>query len=198
MNYSKLLSVAAIFLISICEISPVKAQVEQINSARQIDVTLKTQENQTFNQLIQQAEVSAIALIEQEFATNSGITEVSVTILGDRQGQQVPLLFSKVSRSDWQQQPTIRQWTKYFVTSAVLLGFNKPETTTPPAAQQPTPITPNNRDITPTPTPTNSVAPPPPPTPRAPNNTPPAGSSSSSSSSSSSGASLEETDPGYR
>ncbi len=132
MNYSQLLSVAAIFLISISEISPVKAQVEQINSARQINVTLKTQENQTFNQLIQQAEVSAIALIEQEFATNFGITEVSVTILGDRQGQQVPLLFSKVSRSDWQQQPTIRQWTKYFATSAVLLGFNKPETTTPP------------------------------------------------------------------
>jgi hypothetical protein len=29
-------------------------------------------------------------------------TEIAVTILGDRQGQQVPLLFSKVSRSDWQ------------------------------------------------------------------------------------------------
>lgn len=186
MNYSKLLSVAAIFLISISEISPAQAQVEPTNSTRQIDVTLKTQENQTFNQLIQQAEIQAIGLIEREFATNSDITEVAVTILGDRQGQQVPLLFSKVSRTDWQLQPTIRQWTRYFATSAVLLGFNKPETTPPPQV----PSTPRTR-------PQNVT--PPLPTPTRPSNTlPPAPPLPANTPSAPGGASLEETDPGYR
>ena len=186
MNYQKLLSAIAILMISLGANSQVTAQTKQIvdlaNSSRQIDVTLKTQANQTFNELIQQAEIQAISLIEQEFASSPSITEIAVTILGDRQGQQVPLLFSRVSRSNWQLQPTIRQWTKYFPTSAVLLGFNQPQKNpTPPA--QPAPITPINQRITPT-TPSNST----PAAPTAPNNAPTAPS----------GASLEETDPGYR
>jgi hypothetical protein len=182
-DYRRLLSIA-ILLMSLSA-NPVKAQIEQpnlANSARRIDVTLKTPNDQTFNELIQQAEIQAISLIEQEFVTNSSITEIAVTILGDRQGQQVPLLFSRVSRSDWQLQPIISQWTKYFPTSAVLLGFNQPQTT-PPQQAQSAPVTPVNQCLTPT-TPSNSI---PAATPT-PNNTPPT----------SGGASLEETDPGYR
>ena len=183
-DYRRLLSLA-ILLMSLSA-NPVKAQIEQpnpANSARRIDVTLKTPNDQTFNELIQQAKIKAISLIEQEFVNNSSITEIAVTILGDRQGQQVPLLFSRVSRSNWQLQPTIRQWTKYFPTSAVLLGFNQPQKNpTPPA--QPAPITPINQRITPTTTPSNST----PAAPTAPNNATTAPS----------GASLEETDPGYR
>jgi hypothetical protein len=134
-----------------------------------------------------------------------------VNILGDRQGQQVPLLTSRVSRSQWQQQPIIRPWTKYFATSAVLLGFNQPQKTpttpgqstpsnppTPSAAQ--TQSTPSNP---PTPsaaqaqsTPGNS------PTPSAPQSSPPSNATPSTAPNNaaptSSGASLEETDPGYR
>ncbi len=185
MNYQKLLSAVAILMISLGANSQVTAQTEQIdlaNLSRQIDVTLKTQDNQTFNELIQQAEIQAISLIEQEFANNSSITEIAVTILGDRQGQQVPLLFSRVSRIDWQQQPIIKQWTRYFPTSAVLLGFNQPQRTPAPQTQS-APITPINQRITPA-TPSNSI----PAAPTAPNNAP----------STPSGASLEETDPGYR
>ncbi len=185
MNYQKLLSAVAILMISLGANSQVTAQTEQIdlaNSSRQIDVTLKTQDNQTFNQLIQQAEVKAISLIEQEFVNNSSITEIAVTILGDRQGQQVPLLFSKVSRLDWQQRPIIKQWTRYFPTSAILLGFNQPQKTPSPPAQS-APITPRNQRVTPTTTPTNSI---------------PAAPSSNNAPSAPSGASLEETDPGYR
>ncbi len=194
MDYRKFVGVGAILLLSMGNL-PVKAQVEPINlsnSTRQIDVTLKTTEGQTFNQLIQQAEIQAVSLIEQEFANDSSIAEIAVTILGDRQGQQVPLLFSKVSRTDWQQQPIIGQWTKYFATSAVLLGFNQPQKTPAPQTQ-PIPNTQNN-NLPPT-SPRPSSLPPAPPIPNnsrpptpSPNNAPPA----------SGGASLEETDPGYR
>ena len=185
MNYQKLLSAVAILMISLSANSPVTAQTEQsdlANLSRQIDVTLKTQDNQTFNELIQQAEIQAISLIEQEFAANSRTTEIAVTILGERQGQQVPLLSSRVSRSQWQLQPIIRQWTRYFATSAVLLGFNQPQRTPAPPAQS-IPNPPRNQRVTPTTTPSNSVLPVP-----SSNNAPPAPK----------GASLEETDPGYR
>jgi len=188
MNGKKLLSAVAILLLGIGSVNfPVKAQINPINSARQIDFTLKTQNDQTFNQLIQQAEIQAISLIEQEFANNPSVAEIAVTVLGDRQGQQAPLLFSKVSRTDWQQQPIIRQWTKYFATSAVLLGFNSPQTIPAPAAQS-TPSNPPTQSAPPpsanNAAPANAV----PPTPPSANNTPaPTG-----------GASLEETDPGYR
>ncbi len=185
MNYQKLLSAIAILMIRLGANSQVTAQTKQIdlaNLSRQIDVTLKTQDNQTFNELIQQAEIQAISLIEQEFASSPSITEIAVTILGDRQGQQVPLLFSRVSRSQWQLQPIIRQWTRYFATSAVLLGFSQPQKTSAPPAQS-IPNTPRNQRGTPTTTPSNSIPPVPPA-----NNAPSAPS----------GASLEETDPGYR
>ena len=206
MRYQKILSPLAICLMSFSAIAPVKAQIEQTNpaaSTQQIDVTLKTQNNQTFNQLIQQAEVQAVDLIEQEFATNPKVTEIAVNILGDRQGQQVPILSSRVSRSNWQQQPIISQWTKYFTTSAVLLGFNQPQKT-PTTQQQSTPSNP--------PTPSASQAqstPSNPPVPSAPQPSSPSGATPSNSTSStppspnnaapaSGGASLEESDPGYR
>lgn len=189
MNYGKLLSTVVIFLVSLNATHPVQAQINShslpnrtANSSRQIDITLETQNNQTFNQLIQQAEIQATSLIDQEFATNPNITEIAVNILGERQGQQVPLLFSRVSRARWQQQPIIRQWTKYFGTSAVLLGFNKPEKT-PSSQKQSIPSTSSSLSVTRA-TPNNSV----PPTSTSPNNAPPVAS----------GASLEETDPGYR
>ena len=199
MNYQKLLSAVAILMISLSANLQVTAQTKQIdlaNLSRQIDVTLKTQANQTFNELIQQAEIQAISLIEQEFASSPSITEIAVTILGDRQGQQVPLLFSRVSRLDWQLQPIIRQWTRYFPTSAVLLGFNPPQKTLSPPVQS-IPNIPRNQRVTPTTTLSNSI----PPVPSA--KTTPSNSilpvpASYKAPLAPRGASLEETDPGYR
>lgn len=89
--------------------------------------TLSSDGHQTFETLVQQAESKAQQLIKQGFAQKASVTEVSVTILGERNGQQVPLLFSKVSRSNWQTKPKIEPWTKHFRNSAVLLGFLKPQ-----------------------------------------------------------------------
>lgn len=205
MLYQSLLGTALIS-ISLGTFASLQAQTPQTDfnssgqnqtvGSKQIDFTLKAQPEQTFSQLIQQAELQATNLVEQEFAANPSITEVTVSILGDRDGQQAPLLIARVSRNDWQQQPAIRQWTKYFATSAVLLGFNQPENTPaavpenspPTSTQQPTNSPPSSNPVIQpsssspspsTPTPSNS--------PVAPNNSPASG-----------GASLEESDPGYR
>jgi hypothetical protein len=55
------------------------------------------------------------------------LTEVSVTIVGEHNGQQVPLLSSNVSRSNWQTKPNVQVWSRYFGTAESLLGFVKPQ-----------------------------------------------------------------------
>lgn len=184
---------------------------------KRIDFTLRSEPNQSFSTLMQQAESLATDFIEQGFAEDSSVTEVAVHILGERNGQQVPLLFSRVARSNWQNQPEIRPWTRYFRTSAVLLGFRKPSepnytpaiaspspvseptpdaTTTNPASgttyiQQPT-TTPSTTDAIPQTSPsTGTIIQPPTPSTTSPvnNTTQPITSP---------GASLEESDPGFR
>lgn len=90
-------------------------------------VTLSSQGNQTFVGLMQQAEALVENLVEQAFAQSPSLTEVSITIVGEHNGQEVPLLFSRVSRSNWQKEPRVQPWTRYASNSAILLGFLKPK-----------------------------------------------------------------------
>ncbi|PIG94087.1 hypothetical protein [Gloeocapsopsis sp. IPPAS B-1203] len=181
--------------------APAAAEVMRINH------TLKSEPHQTFATLMQQAESLATNLVDQGFAEDN-VTEVSVHILGERNGQQVPLLSSRISRADWQKQLGIQQWTRYFRTSAVLLGFYKPaEPNQSPLSAFPSPnieqsvSKPTSVDSSvpqPSPSGTNSIQQPisnptstgtteqTTPTPDSPNN------------SLLRGASPEESDPGYR
>lgn len=170
------------------------SESNQTAGTRQIDFTLRAESNQTFTALMQQAEVLAKSLVERGFAENPSITELSVNILGERNGQEVPLLFSRVSRSNWQKQPSIRQWTRYLGTSAELLGFKKPE-----VQQSNLPVHRDNSAQPPTspPSPSNSAQPPTSP-PSLGNSKQPPTSPPSPGTSAPNGASLEESDPGYR
>ena len=94
---------------------------------------LNSEGSQSFDILLQQAQDLAQSSIEQEFIENPEVTEVSILILGEHQGQIVPLLRSQVSRSGWQQDSRIYRWTRYFAnTSRVLLGFNQPSAPSKP------------------------------------------------------------------
>lgn len=88
--------------------------------------TISSNGDQNFQTLVQQAESLASNSIKQGFAENSSITEVSVTVVGENNGQEVPLLFVTASRSNWQAEPKVKRWTRYFST-AVLLGFLNPQ-----------------------------------------------------------------------
>lgn len=92
---------------------------------KQITYTLNTQSNRSYKALVQQAEFLAGNLIEQAFAQNPQLTKVAVSIVGERNGQEVPLLAAKVSRVNWQENPQMQAWTQYFSDSAVLLGFKQ-------------------------------------------------------------------------
>lgn len=136
-------------------VSPMQVVAQSANSnpsssnqspgTKQLASTIVPENKQTFAALMQQAESMATNMIEQEFAQNSQITGVTVSILGERNGQEAPLLQATVSRNDWQKQPQVAQWSQHFNSSAVLLGFSKPQ------RQQPTAASPvnNSRSSTP-------------------------------------------------
>lgn len=96
--------------------TPVRAET------RQLDFTISSYSNQTFPELMRQAESLAENSIKQAFAEKADVTEVSVRIIGERNGEQAPILSVTVSRSSWQTQPRIQRWTK-FGNSELLLGF---------------------------------------------------------------------------
>jgi hypothetical protein len=166
----------------------------QSTQSKQINFTLHITRTQSFAELMQQAELTATKLTQQGFTENSRLHEMSVRIFGERNGQEAPLLFTKVSRFDWQKQPRIQNWSQYFTSSAILLGLlgtekqpSSPSTSTTPTFRSPNP------SISAPPVP---IPPPPKVQPSSGNTPPPPGNLPGNSRPG--GASLEEGDPGYR
>jgi len=89
-------------------------------------LTLNSDDSQSFASLVQQAEDLATLSIAREFQENPGLTEVTVIVTADRSRQFVPVLRSRVSRSQWQKDSRIEQWTRYFADAKLLLGFIDP------------------------------------------------------------------------
>ena len=86
-------------------------------------ITVNSDGSQSFAGLVQEAEDLVIESIAREFQNNPGLTEITVIVTADRGRQLVPVLRSRVSRSQWQKNPQIEQWTRYFADSQYLLGF---------------------------------------------------------------------------
>ncbi|NJL87130.1 MAG: hypothetical protein HC886_15995 [Leptolyngbyaceae cyanobacterium SM1_1_3] len=74
------------------------------------------------------AESLASGELSRQFRQNLDLTTVQITVLGEYNGQVVPVLVATVSRENWQRSPQVRQWASYFNSSYVLLGFNSDPT----------------------------------------------------------------------
>ncbi|MDJ0552983.1 MAG: hypothetical protein QNJ68_00760 [Microcoleaceae cyanobacterium MO_207.B10] len=119
---------------------------------KQTSQLIDSNNNNSYKVLVKQAEDLVKNIVNQEFKNNPQITEVTVTILGERQSQIVPVLRLTVSRSEWQNNPDIDEFTRYFADAKFLLKFDNNSTTTSDSQ----PKTPNS-------SPQSPVAPPPPP-----------------------------------
>jgi hypothetical protein len=128
MSFSRHLLCSTISVITSLVVTISTASAER----KELNLTLESVGTPSFETIMRQAQELAERSIQQEFAENSEVAELSITILGDRNGQIVPLLRSKVSRSQWQQDPRIYRWTKYFNNSGVLLGFYNPSSSAAP------------------------------------------------------------------
>ncbi len=121
---------------------PVFSQIQEFTTQQpelqQIDLIFSPNTNQSFEDVLEQAESLASNSVDKGFAQNREVTQIYIRIFGDIKGQVAPLLFSKVYRSDWQADPSIHRWTRYFDNSGLLLGFYNSSDSFPP------PITPTS------------------------------------------------------
>ena len=116
--YRRLLS--AVILVTINFTANVSLGLAETKEAY---LTLNSDDSQSFAGLVQQAEDLAALSIAREFQENPALTEVTIIITADRSRQFVPVLRSRVSRSQWQKDSRIEQWTRYFADAQYLLGF---------------------------------------------------------------------------
>lgn len=115
------------------------AIIQPAEAQQPLHLILEAQPSGNFRSLMQQAEMAAQGLVQQAFATPTEST-VSVMVLADYNGQVAPLLMVTVSRDQWQQDPALNQWTRYFRDAAVLLGYSPQQRSQPIAPSQPAPV----------------------------------------------------------
>jgi hypothetical protein len=108
-------------------------------STQQLNLSIRSKENQSFQNLMQEAEALATNSIYQIFQSNYNVTNITVNVIGEHYGQQVPLLSVTVSQANWQKDPQIKSWVKYFSGSERLLGFA--ETSQPISSSTNSPVT---------------------------------------------------------
>lgn len=120
----------------------------------------------SYNVLVQKAETLAKQSIEQAFKENSTLEAITIMILGERGGQTVPILRTRVTRSQWQANSDVSEWTRYFPPSQSLLGYRNNTPTQSASRSAPSPRSRPQSSTQPAPSqPSASPVPPPPPQP---------------------------------
>ena len=70
--------------------------------------------------LISQAESMVSREIIRNFDSDPSLAEVEVVVLGSRNGDVIPVLTTTVSRTQWQENPQVSAWTKYYSSYALI------------------------------------------------------------------------------
>ena len=73
------------------------------------------------NDLIDRAESMVSQEIERHFDTDASLAEVKIVVLGNRNGDVIPVLTTTVSRTQWQGNPQVSAWTQYYSSAYALL-----------------------------------------------------------------------------
>ncbi|WP_346293137.1 hypothetical protein [Sphaerothrix gracilis] len=93
-------------------------------------VNLSPYAGESLSSLMSAAETLASSEVSRRFNQNAELSVVQVTVLGEYNGQVVPVLVVTVPREGWQRSRQIRQWASYFDSSYLLLGFNRSDAET--------------------------------------------------------------------
>ncbi len=139
--------------------------VVQAYTAR-VNVAIDRQGDESYEALLQRAELVARAAAQRSFDRDILINDVSVMIIAQSQGVEVPILTVEVSRQQWRSRPDPRRWATYYKTAKTLLrldnvaspgSFPQPRPTQiplrvapiPPAPKPQTPLPPSQPNNTP-------------------------------------------------
>lgn len=100
-----------------------RPQVAQAYTSR-VDVRLDRLQDETYQSLIRRAEIVARAAAQRSFDRDILMSEVSVMVIGESQGNEAPLLLLDVSRQNWRERPDPRRWAIYYRSAKQLLNLS--------------------------------------------------------------------------
>ena len=111
-----------------------------------VNVSIRRQGNETYNQFLERANSLAKNTIEQRFKTDRELDALNVVVIGENNGAIAPLLAVKVNRDNWQANPNVQKWSNEFPFSQSLLGLESPPPPkTPSTAAAPPPAPPSDQ-----------------------------------------------------
>ena len=101
------MSAAAVLLVScLCESSFAYSKTRVL-----LNLTLYGQID--YETLIDQAQSMVSQEIVRQFSRDANLSEIEVVVLGDRNGDVIPLLTTSVPRSQWRVAPQVEAWTEF-------------------------------------------------------------------------------------
>lgn len=110
-------------------IAPQIAQAE----TKRLDISLYRQSDEPYEALINRAEAATSQAVRESFEQGTQVTDVSVTVVGHHMGAIAPVLSLDVNRSEWQRNPNVQSWSKYFMSARSLLRFDEDLANTNPS-----------------------------------------------------------------
>jgi hypothetical protein len=120
-----------------------------------VNVAIEREGDESYEALLQRAELIARAAAQRSFDRDILINDVSVMIVAQSQGVEVPILSLGVSRQQWRSRPDPRRWATYYKTAKTLLRLDNVATPgnfpSPPRPAQPARVVPPPRPQSPLP-----------------------------------------------
>lgn len=104
----------------------VNSQDQAVSKQLQLSISVSNENAANFSELLQRGGELATQTINREFALYPQRQELQVAVVGDRNGQEVPLLLAKVNRNEWQKDANIGRWANFIIKSEALLGSISP------------------------------------------------------------------------
>jgi len=120
-RYRRLATLAAVVILLTLFSRPALA-----NPEAQVLLNLTLSGGMTEEEVIARAESMANSEISDRFTSNPSLTAIEITVLGNRNGDVIPIVMTSVSRADWQANPSISAWSNYYRSYALFQRHSEP------------------------------------------------------------------------
>lgn len=114
-------------------------------ASQRLTLNLSVQPGDSLRDLLDRAEARTASVVRDTFSRDITLSDISLIVLGERDGLVTPLLSLNVRRDRWRTDPRVSTWAQYYPNASSLLGVeaiapDSPDSTpdTTPTSERPT------------------------------------------------------------
>lgn len=99
---------------------PAWAEAESVVEGESVVINMPVYGQVAYSDLVVEAEALANDAVSRQFSQNPGLSTVRVVVLGNRNGEMIPVLETAVSREQWQTNPQVGAWARYYASYGLI------------------------------------------------------------------------------